>query len=137
MAQFIGRNTIVAGTLSGVRAGVGRVATEHGDLFGELLAEPGAGAAVRVVIPSEALGVYPVASVDAGELGRSSDGNMLRGVVERRDFVGHLAHITIRLAGGQSVSLDGHADTFRAAPFEPAADVWIAWRACDATVIAA
>jgi len=137
VAQFVGRNTILAGTLAGVDGEIGHVTTEFGNLSGSVARNPNPGSAVRVVIPSEALGLHPLIEDDAEALTRQYDGNMLRGTVQHRDVVGHLTQMTIRLAGGQIVRLDGHVDTFRAAPFGPASKVCLAWRAQDATVIAA
>ena len=137
VARFVGRNTIVAGTLDVADDGIGRVATEFGQLSGAVAHAPAAGAAVRVVVPSEAFELHPGAHTDTDALARAYGGNVVRGTVERRDVVGHLTQMAIRLAGGQLVRLDGHVDAFAATPFEPASDIYLTWQPRDATVIAA
>ena len=137
VARFIGRNMVFSGTLAAVSGTFGRATTEFGDLTGVTGGTLGLGAAVQIVIPSEALDVHPAADVAQDALVRTYQGNVLKGNVERRDIVGHVAHVSIRLAGGRSVLLEGHVETYRRPSLDPESDVWISWQPQDATVIPA
>ena len=88
MAQFIGRNTILDGTLRDLVDGQGIVATRFGDLAGQPSAEVAAGRAAKIVIPSEAFDVFPAADHGRDSLQGSYGQNVLPGVVERREVLG-------------------------------------------------
>ncbi|MCA7120596.1 MAG: TOBE domain-containing protein, partial [Acidibrevibacterium sp.] len=63
-------------------------------------------------------------------------GNVMSGVIERREVVGHLASLAVELEGGRVVMMEGHVEKFRTESLQPGAKVWVAWKAKDATVIA-
>ena len=93
--------------------------------------------AVNIVVPSESLEIYPAAGATREALAAEYHGNVLPGVMERADVVGHLVQMAITLAGGGTVVLEGHVDKYRRGDLVPSADVWIAWRPQNATIIAA
>jgi len=64
-------------------------------------------------------------------------GNVLPGVMERADVVGHLVQMAITLAGGSTVILEAHVDKYRRNDLVPSSSVWIAWHPHNATIVAA
>ena len=136
VAQFIGRNTIFSGTLAAVEGKLGRVTTEFGGFTGALNGAIGSGGVAKIVVPSEAFDLHP-AEASQEDLARAFQGNVLKGVIEQRDVVGHLVLFAVTLAGGHSVLLEGHVEKYRKPSLAASSDVWITWKSEEATVIAA
>src|SRR5260370_10858017 len=86
--------------------------------FGEFVGTPNdratVGQAVKIVIPSESLEIYPSTNTTREALAQEYQGNVLPGVMERADVVGHLVQMAITLAGGGAVTLEGHVEIGRA-----------------------
>jgi putative spermidine/putrescine transport system ATP-binding protein/spermidine/putrescine transport system ATP-binding protein len=137
VAQFIGRNTILDGTLRSTDAAGAIVDTVFGSFSGQLTGQPSVGAPAKLVVPSEAFDVHPVDGGMRDELMTAYRGNLLPGTVERRDVVGHLVQMSVQLGDDRSVTLEGHVEKFRVDALRPGVSVWIAWRPPEATVIAA
>jgi ABC-type Fe3+/spermidine/putrescine transport system ATPase subunit len=134
VARFIGNNTIFDGTALDQ---AGAVQTGFGTFQGAPVRAIGANARAKLVVPSEALDVHPAAAVTRQQLEVSFGGNVLPGILERREIVGHIMQMTIRLAGGQVILVDGHVDKYGSERFAPPNDIWISWKPQDATVMAA
>jgi ABC-type Fe3+/spermidine/putrescine transport system ATPase subunit len=137
VARFIGRNTLIDGSLTKVDADRATLSTVFGEFVGTPNDRAAIGQAVKIVVPSESLEIFPSASATREGLAREYQGNVLPGVMERADVVGHLVQMAITLAGGSAVVLEGHVDKYRRGDLVPSSDVWIAWRPQNATVIAA
>lgn len=135
VAQFIGRNTIFEGRIARDSANQAWVETEFGTFVGMPNKNPTVGSKAKIIIPSESLEIHPIASVSREALTLERSGNVLPGVMERADVIGHLVQMAIRLVGGVSVLLEGHADKYRRDDFKPGADVLISWNPENATVI--
>ena len=133
VAQFIGNNTILDGTA----LDSGAVQTGFGTFQGRAARAVPSNARAKIVVPSEALDVHPTADVTRQELEATFAGNVLPGILERREIVGHIMQMTIRLAGGQVVLIDGHVDKYGNERLAPPTDIWISWKPEDATVMAA
>ena len=136
VAQFVGRNTLLEGTVQAIRDNEASVATRFGVFTGQRNAELAVGATVRVVIPSEAFDVQPAVGTAHEAIGIEYAGNVMPGVIARREVVGHLVALTVHLEGNRAVMMEGHVDKYRTDTLRPGAKVWIAWRPQDATVIA-
>jgi putative spermidine/putrescine transport system ATP-binding protein/spermidine/putrescine transport system ATP-binding protein len=134
VAQFIGNNTILDGTALDTP---GAVQTGFGTFRGAPARVVGANARAKLVVPSEALDVHPAAGVTRQQLETRFGGNVLPGILERRDIVGHIMQMTIRLAGGQVILIDGHVDKYGIERLAPPTDIWVSWKPEDATVMAA
>jgi putative spermidine/putrescine transport system ATP-binding protein/spermidine/putrescine transport system ATP-binding protein len=134
VAQFIGNNTILDGTALDTP---GAVQTGFGTYQGRPARAVTSNARAKLVVPSEALDVHPAADVTRQQLEGQFAGNVLPGILERREIVGHILQMTIRLAGGQVVLIDGHVDKYGHERLAPPADIWISWKPEDATVMAA
>ncbi len=137
VAQFIGRNTILDGTVQSRDGDRSIVVTRFGDLAGLHDTDLPPGRAAKLVIPSEAFDVHPAEQTSRDALAFIYGGNVLPGMIERRDVVGHIVSMTVQLDANRSVMLEGHEDKYRIDSLSPSARVWIAWRPQEATVIAA
>jgi ABC-type Fe3+/spermidine/putrescine transport system ATPase subunit len=137
VAQFIGRNTILDGTLEGLAGQEGVVATRFGAFAGWMNAALSVGSAAKIVIPSEAFDVFPATEADVDALRGSYGGNVIPGAIERREIVGHLVLMTVRLDESRSLTVEGHVEKYRGGGVGPGAEVWVAWKPQEASVIAA
>ncbi len=128
VARFIGRNTLLTGTLQGHADGIAAVATSAGLLHGRLNgAAPAEGAAVVLSIPSEAVDV-----LDATMALDHRD--RLPGRLVSRLLIGTAVQLTVALADGQEVTVESHVSKY---PRGWAPDgVALAWDPADATVVA-
>ena len=137
VAQFIGRNTVIDGKLAQVVAERATLATAYGTFTGTPVNTPVAGQPVKIVVPSESLEIYSASSQPKEMLLQKYQGNVLPGVMQRADVVGHLVQMEITLIGGSAVLLEGHVQKYHRDELRPPADVWIAWQPQNATIIAA
>lgn len=137
VAQFIGRNTILDGI---VRERAGErivVETPLGRFTGHAANGLAAEARAKLVVPGEALDAHRIDGADRDAIAARYSGNVLAGEVSRSEVVGHLAHLTIDLADGVSISLEGHVDKYPRDAFRPQSRVLLSWLPDEATVIAA
>jgi ABC-type Fe3+/spermidine/putrescine transport system ATPase subunit len=137
VAQFVGRNTLIDGSLIKVEADRATLSTAFGEFVGTPDDSAAVGQAVKIVVPSESLEIYPSAGRMREALTGQYQGNVLPGVMERADIVGHLVQMAITLAGGSTVILEGHVDKYRRNDLVPSSSVWIAWHPHNATIVAA
>ena len=136
VAQFVGRNTILDGTLRAMRDQEVSVETQFGVFMGQRNAVLSVGGPAKIVVPSEAFDITSKAAGSFDAIAGQYAGNVMSGVIERREVVGHLASLTVELEGGRLVMMEGHVEKFRNESLQPGAKVWVAWKAKDATVIA-
>jgi ABC-type Fe3+/spermidine/putrescine transport system ATPase subunit len=137
VARFIGRNTLIDGSLTRLQADEATLSTAFGEFVGTPNGHPVVGQEVKIVVPSESLEIFPTANATREMLAAEYRGNVLPGVMERADVVGHLVQMAITLAGGSTVVLEAHVDKYRRDDLVQSASVWIAWRPQNATIIAA
>jgi ABC-type Fe3+/spermidine/putrescine transport system ATPase subunit len=137
VAQFIGRNTIFDGTVLDENSVEVKIETPFGIFTGTPNKSPSAGRSAKIVIPSESLEIHPVGSVTRDQISAEYSGNVLPGVMERADVIGHLVQMSITLVGGSSVMLEGHVEKYRRDDLKPLSDVLISWKSENATVISA
>jgi putative spermidine/putrescine transport system ATP-binding protein/spermidine/putrescine transport system ATP-binding protein len=133
-AQFIGHNSLFDGRAASVSGDSVTVDTPAGRLVGAATQPVTPGAAVRIAVPSEALDVFAAPAGSEPALGEDYAGNVLSGTVTARDSIGHVVQLTIRLAQGEIVQIEGHEDKFRDAMLTTDAPVWIAWPPHEASV---
>ncbi len=134
VAGFIGRNTVLSGTLDSVENGLGRVTTALGSFTGAIEAaalRPGHGAAV--VVPAEAFVMSPSGSVAGDAI---PGGNAFDARIENRDVVGPIVRFDLAVPGDRSVVLEGHRDSYGEL-FAAGAPVRVTWDPAKATVIPA
>ncbi len=134
VAEFIGRNTILPGTLDAVSDGVGRVTTGMGSftgMAGSAALRPGGAAAV--VVPAEAFVMVPSQGAPAGA---PAGDNALEARIESRSVVGPIVRFDLAVADGRSVVLEGHRDRYGEG-FAAGAPVRVTWDPAKATIIPA
>lgn len=134
VAEFIGNNTIIDGT---AEDSSGAIRTPAGVLMGTAHRFVGPGAPAKLVIPSQALKIRAATIASRETLTAEFGGNIVPGLLERRELIGHLARLSVRLPGGGLITAEGLADAFADDLFSPPTDVWIAWHRQDATIIGA
>ena len=133
VAQFIGRNTILAGALEDSDGRLGRVRTRFGQFRGVLNGNVVPGGSAEIVVPAEAFEMTPLdGSVPSG----TDAANSLPARIEGRDVVGPIVRFLLALEGGQSVAMEGHVERYGQG-FGPGSEVRIAWKPEKATVIPA
>jgi putative spermidine/putrescine transport system ATP-binding protein/spermidine/putrescine transport system ATP-binding protein len=137
VAQFIGRNTIFDGTVLDEAKDHSRIETEFGIFTGTPNKSPAAGSKAKIVIPSESLEIHPIGRASSAQLANEYSGNVLTGVMERADVIGHLVQMAITLEGETSVLLEGHVEKYRRDDLKPRSEVFISWQPNNATVIGA
>ncbi len=126
VARFIGRNTILPGTLLTVADGIATVATPSGPLRGRLAgAAPASGARVVLSIPSEALTVADAAL--------PAEGSLLPARLLGRRLIGTAVQLSVALGDGQPVTVESHASRYP--PGWAPEQVALTWDPADATVI--
>lgn len=137
VARFIGRNTLLTGTLQGHADGIAAVATPAGLLHGRLnVVAPVEGAAVVLTIPSEAVDVLDATMAPDAKLGAAAPDHRdrLPGRLVSRLLIGTAVQVTVALADGQEVTVESHVSKY---PRGWAPDgVALAWDPADATVVA-
>jgi len=135
VATFIGRNTILPGTLDAVDGALGRVTTRLGTFTGAVdSAALVAGREAAVVVPAEAFVMVPSRGPAAGA--SVPGGNALDARIESRSVVGPIVRFDLAVEGGQSVMLEGHRDRY-GEDFSAGTPVRVTWDASKATVIPA
>jgi ABC-type Fe3+/spermidine/putrescine transport system ATPase subunit len=136
VAQFIGRNTLIPGTLRAREGGLGVVETGYGRLRGTVNTEGlSGGDTVDLVLPSEALDVAPARDGERDALTRRYHGNLIDGELRSREVVGHSIYFGIALADGRTLSVESHVGKYREAMPAASPRVLIGWDAAAATVI--
>jgi putative spermidine/putrescine transport system ATP-binding protein/spermidine/putrescine transport system ATP-binding protein len=135
VAQFIGRNTIIPGTLKGRDGEIAVVDTGYGTLRGFLNdAALSDGGEVVAVVPSEAIDVHSVGA-DRDELVGRYQGNVMEGLVRAADVVGHTVFYAIELSDGREVNIESHIAKYQDAFEAGSSRVHVTWLPNEATVI--
>lgn len=137
VARFIGRNTILPGEIRRRDDGLAVVETASGTLSGHASTRLGGVGKVDLVIPAEAIEVFPVAEVDPGRIATEFAGNRIAATITRTDVVGHVSHLRVLLPDGREIPLEAHVDKYRPGAVAVGAEVVLAWNAAEATVIPA
>jgi ABC-type Fe3+/spermidine/putrescine transport system ATPase subunit len=134
VAQFIGRNTIIPGTILQASGDKAVLDTPYGPLAGLFHGTSApAGAKASLVLPAEAVDILP-AGTPAADLARDYPNGAIPGQIARLSQVAHIMQMGVSLAGGESIATDGHADKY-GGRFAVDDKVFIAWKASGASVI--
>jgi ABC-type Fe3+/spermidine/putrescine transport system ATPase subunit len=133
VAQFIGRNTLISGTVKSSGEGLAAVETAFGVLSGTAPRALGNGSKASLVLPAEAIDVLPAAA--AAESRTAYAGSMIPVAITRLQQIGHLVQMTVSLPNGESIGLEGHADKY-GGRFAVGENVHLGWKPAGATVIA-
>jgi putative spermidine/putrescine transport system ATP-binding protein/spermidine/putrescine transport system ATP-binding protein len=137
VAQFIGRNTLFSGAVKGVAGEHVIVDTPFGTLSGSPNGSMAEGSKASIVIPAEAIEVHALDGARKLQIGAMSGGNVINAKLIRFDVVGHVSHLSAILPDGRRLSLEAHVDKYPPGAFAPDADIMLAWKPEQATVIPA
>jgi ABC-type Fe3+/spermidine/putrescine transport system ATPase subunit len=136
VAQFVGRNTLLPGTLRSREGSIGVVETSYGQLRGTVNTDGLAGGdIVDLVLPSEAIEVTLAGDGERQSLVRRYGSNVIDGEMRSREVVGHSVFFGIALADGRALSIESHVGKYREAVPAASPHVLIGWDAVAATVI--
>ena len=133
VAQFIGRNTLIPGTVQGSDGASIMVDTPYGALAGSALAGAAAGAKANLILPAEAVDLLS-AQTPKDELARTYGTCNIPVTVVRIQEVGHIVQMEVQLSEGRTIGLEGHADKY-GGRFAAGDAAVIAWKKDGATVI--
>lgn len=137
VAQFIGRNTVLEGSVRALEGDKVVVETALGLLTGAANGSLAAGGKAQVVIPAEAIEVHALSEGTRETVAAKTGGNVVTGAVRRADVVGHVSHLAVDLPGARAVSLEAHVDKYPPNAFPAGSDILLAWSPAEATVIPA
>jgi ABC-type Fe3+/spermidine/putrescine transport system ATPase subunit len=137
VAQFIGRNTVLDGSIKTVEEGQAIIETPLGLFAGTANGSLVAGTAAKIVVPAEAIEVC-AASPEELETGQAKiRTNAVEAMIQRSDVVGHVSHLTATISGGPTVTLEAHIDKYPPGIFSPGREILLSWAPNEATVIPA
>ncbi len=131
VAQFIGRNTLIAGTVRSSADGLAAVDTPFGTLSGTAPSPLADGRKASLVLPAEAIDVIPASAADTH---KAYSGCVIPVSITRLQQIGHLVQMNVSLPNGDSIGLEGHADKY-GGRFAVGELVHIGWKPAGATVI--
>ena len=134
VAQFVGRNTIIPGTVRSSSPSETALDTVFGTLSGAATANPAApGARASLILPAESVDVIAMTASDA--VMKSTYGTCsIIGSITRLQQIGHLVQMAVTLPNGESIGIEGHADKY-GGRFAAGDKARIAWKASGATII--
>ncbi len=136
VARFIGRNSIIEGTLDSRDGAVATVDTEFGKLRGHLLDDGVVqGASVDLVIPSEIMELYPEASYQDEAILKQYSGNCLLGSVRAETVVGSLVVYEVEICDTMTVELESHVDKYGRS-YPAGTPVCVSWMPADGHIVA-
>ena len=134
VAQFIGRNTLIPGTVKLVSGDIVTLDTPYGALIGSSPIGMVIGTKANLVLPAEAVDLLP-ANTTKTEISKNYSGGSVAVKVQRIQKIGHIVQMDVQLGEGRSIGLEGHADKY-GTRFEEGDSALVAWRKDGATVIA-
>jgi ABC-type Fe3+/spermidine/putrescine transport system ATPase subunit len=134
VAQFIGRNTLIPGTVRASDGASVTVDTPYGALMGSSRGGVAAGNTANLVLPAEAIDLLS-AKTPMAEITQVYGTCAIPVTVGRIQQIGHIVQMDVRLSKGRTVGLEGHADKY-GGRFAAGDAAIIAWKKDGATVIA-
>ncbi len=137
VARFIGRNSIIVGTITARDGDIATLHTEFGPLRGRLVEEDlPVGSSVDFVIPSEVMELYPEASAQDPAVRDMYGGNVLLGKIRAETVVGSLVVYEVDICETITVELESHVDKYGRA-FAAGTPVCVTWLPSDGHVVSA
>jgi ABC-type Fe3+/spermidine/putrescine transport system ATPase subunit len=130
VAKFIGRNTILDGMVAGRDGAQAILDTPLGRLTGTANGALSDGGPAKIVIPAEAI------NISASAVGEPAS-NIVAARLLRSDLVGHINHLSMELPGGQTITLEAHAEKYPAGMLTAGRELSLTWAPSQATVIPA
>ena len=133
VAQFIGRNTLIPGTVKLTSGDIVTLDTPYGALIGASQNAMAVGSKANLVLPAEAVDLLP-ANTTKAEISKNYGGGSVAVKVQRIQKIGHIVQMDVQLGEGRSMGLEGHADKY-GGRFTAGDAALVAWRKDGASVI--
>jgi ABC-type Fe3+/spermidine/putrescine transport system ATPase subunit len=133
VAQFIGRNTLIPGTVKAADKTGATLDTPYGLLGGLARGDIKKGAKANLVLPAESIDLLPGKTTKA-MLEKQYGSCAIPVEVKRIQQVGHIVQMDVALGEGRSMGLEGHADKY-GGRFAAGDRAFIAWKKDGASVI--
>ena len=133
VAQFIGRNTVIPGTVRASDSGSLTLDTPYGALAGSSREGAAAGAKGHLVLPAESIELE-AANTPKAQLTKAYGTCTIPAKVARIQQVGHIVQMEISLNSEKSIALEAHADKY-GGKFKVGDPAIVAWKRDGATVI--
>jgi ABC-type Fe3+/spermidine/putrescine transport system ATPase subunit len=130
VAQFIGRTTIIDGSVAETDGTQVTLDTPLGRLTGTANGALVPGGAAKLVIPAEAIDIAQTAADPAGT-------NAVAAELRRADLVGHINHLSVALPDGRTITLEAHAEKYPRDLLTAGRALRLTWVPSQATVIPA
>ncbi|MCC5999389.1 MAG: ABC transporter ATP-binding protein [Pararhodobacter sp.] len=134
VAQFIGNNTIIPGTVREIKDGAAVLDTGFGPLAALVEGPaPQSGTNASIVLPAEALRLHT--SREAAEAGPADQlTNAIDGKITRLEQIGHIMEFQVELPNGTPITIEGHSDIY-GGQFAPGDAIHVSWQPGGASVI--
>jgi len=129
VAQFIGRNTIIDGSVAETDGAEVTLDTPLGRLSGTANGALAPGGAAKLVIPAEA--------IDIAQSPEVAGANAVAAELRRADLVGHINHLSVALPDGRTITLEAHAEKYPRELLTAGRALRLTWAPAQATVIPA
>ena len=133
VAQFIGRNTLIPGTVKCSDGTSITLDTPYGTLIGSSRSGAAAHEKANLVLPAESVDLLP-ANTPKAELAKSYGTCTIPVTVGGIQQIGHIVQMDVLLGEGRTIGLEGHADKY-GGRFAAGDSAVIAWKKDGATVI--
>ena len=134
VAQFIGRNTLIPGTVRETTAGEVTVDTAFGAIAGAAgSTDLKSGSRASLVLPAEAVDIV-AAGIPEAELRATYGSCAIPVSISGLQQIGHLVQMAVTLPNGQAMAIEGHTDKY-GGRFAAGDEAFVAWKAAGATVI--
>lgn len=134
VAQFIGRNTLIPGTVRASDGNSVTVDTPYGSLVGSATRGVSAGSKANIILPAESVDLLPSSTPKADIINTYGTCN-IPVTVGRIQQIGHIVQMDVVLDAGRTIGLEGHTDKY-GGRFTTGDKAVIAWKKDGATVIA-
>ncbi|MCZ7664953.1 MAG: ABC transporter ATP-binding protein [Thermoleophilia bacterium] len=137
VARFIGRNSILPGSLVSCDDEIATVLTAFGHLRGRLIEQDRSGGRqVNLVVPSEVMEIYPELSSRDLSLMAQYQGNVVPGVVRAETVVGYLVVYEVGVGDALTIEVESHVDKYGTA-FPAGTPVCVTWLPAHGQVVSA
>ena len=133
VAQFIGRNTLIPGTVRASDGNSVTVDTLYGSLVGSASKGMSAGSKANLILPAESIDLLP-GNTSKAEVAKAYGTCNIPVTLGRIQQIGHIVQMDVVLDEGRNIGLEGHADKY-GGRFAVGDKAIIAWKKDGATVI--
>ena len=133
VAQFIGRNTLIPGTVRASDGNSVTIDTPYGALMGSTQTGLASGQKANLILPAESIDLLP-AKTSKSEITKTYGTCIIPVKVGRIQKIGHIVQMDVDLGEGRTIGLEGHADKY-GGRFTAGDVAFIAWKKDGATVI--